>query len=132
MIRGTIPMKRLGTWLLAAVMAIGLLCTMAPKTALAVELRNAADAKLAEQQAGLVDLNNASVRRFQQFPGMYPTLAGKIVVGGPYESIDDVLSLDLTQRQQELFEKYKDNFTVTDPEVALNVGFDRINDGQYR
>ncbi len=132
MIRGTIPMKRLGTWLLAAVMAIGLLCTMAPKTALAVELRNAADAKLAEQQAGLVDLNNASVRRFQQFPGMYPTLAGKIVVGGPYESIDDVLSLDLTQRQQELFEKYKNNFTVTDPEVALNVGFDRINDGQYR
>ena len=132
MIRGTIPMKRLGTWLLAAVMAIGLLCTMAPKTALAVELRNAADAKLAEQQTGLVDLNNASVRRFQQFPGMYPTLAGKIVVGGPYESIDDVLSLDLTQRQQELFEKYKDNFTVTDPEVALNVGFDRINDGQYR
>ncbi len=132
MIRGTIPMKRLGTWLLAAVMAIGLLCTMAPKTALAVELRNAADSKLAEQQAGLVDLNNASVRRFQQFPGMYPTLAGKIVVGGPYESIDDVLNLDLTQRQQELFEKYKDNFTVTDPEVALNVGFDRINDGQYR
>lgn len=132
MIRGTIPMKRLGTWLLAAVMAIGLLCTMAPKTALAVELRNAADAKLAEQQAGLVDLNNASVRRFQQFPGMYPTLAGKIVIGGPYESIDDVLNLDLTQRQQELFEKYKDNFTVTDPEVALNVGFDRINDGQYR
>ncbi|MXW40407.1 MAG: photosystem II complex extrinsic protein PsbU [Synechococcus sp. SB0668_bin_15] len=125
-------MKRLGTWLLAAVMAIGLLCTMAPKTALAVELRNAADAKLAEQQAGLVDLNNASVRRFQQFPGMYPTLAGKIVIGGPYESIDDVLNLDLTQRQQELFEKYKDNFTVTDPEVALNVGFDRINDGQYR
>ena len=132
MIRGTIPMKRLGTWLLAAVMAIGLLCTMAPKTALAVELRNAADAKLAEQQAGLVDLNNASVRRFQQFPGMYPTLAGKIVVGGPYASIDDVLNLDLTQRQQELFKKYKDNFTVTDPELALNVGFDRINDGQYR
>lgn len=132
MIRGTIPMKRLGTWLLAAVMAIGLLCTMAPKTALAVELRNAADAKLAEQREGLVDLNNASVRRFQQFPGMYPTLAGKIVVGGPYASIDDVLNLDLTQRQQELFKKYKDNFTVTDPELALNVGFDRINDGQYR
>ncbi len=132
MTRGTIPMKRLGTWLLAAVMTIGLLCTMAPKTALADELRNAADAKLAEQKEGLVDLNNASVRRFQQFPGMYPTLAGKIVVGGPYRTTDDVLNLDLTQRQRELFEKYKDNFTVTDPELALNVGFDRINDGQYR
>ena len=132
MIRDTIPMKRLGTWLLAAVAAVGLFCAVAPKTTLAVELRNAADAKLAEQQAGLVDLNNASVRRFQQFPGMYPTLAGKIVVGGPYKAIDDVLDLDLTERQQELFEKYRDNFTVTDPEVALNVGFDRINDGQYR
>ena len=125
-------MKRLGTWLLAAVMAIGLFCAMAPKIAVAVELRNAADAKLAEQKKGLVDLNNASVRRFQQFPGMYPTLAGKIVVGGPYKSVDAVLDLDLTQRQRELFEKYKDNFMVTDPELALNVGFDRINDGQYR
>ncbi|MCY4055373.1 MAG: photosystem II complex extrinsic protein PsbU [Cyanobacteria bacterium MAG CAR4_bin_6] len=125
-------MKRFGTWLLAAVMAVGLLGTMAPKAAVAIELRNAADAKLAEQKKGLVDLNNASVRRFQQFPGMYPTLAGKIVVGGPYENVDDVLNLDLTQRQQELFEKYKGNFTVTDPELALNVGFDRINDGQYR
>lgn len=132
MIHGTIPMKRFGTWLLAAVMAVGLLGTMAPKAAVAIELRNAADAKLAEQKKGLVDLNNASVRRFQQFPGMYPTLAGKIVVGGPYENVDDVLNLDLTQRQQELFEKYKGNFTVTDPELALNVGFDRINDGQYR
>jgi len=132
MIHGTIPMKRFGTWLLAAVMAVGLLGAMAPKAAVAIELRNAADAKLAEQKKGLVDLNNASVRRFQQFPGMYPTLAGKIVVGGPYENVDDVLNLNLTQRQQELFEKYKGNFTVTDPELALNVGFDRINDGQYR
>ena len=82
--------------------------------------------------AGKVDLNNASVRRFQQYPGMYPTLAGKIVVGGPYNEVDDVLDLDLTERQKELFQKYKENFTVTDPEIALNEGFDRINDGQYR
>jgi photosystem II PsbU protein len=63
---------------------------------------------------------------------MYPTLAGKIVLGGPYSSVDDVFKLDLTDRQKELFEKYKTNFTVTPPEVALNEGFDRINDGQYR
>ncbi|NCU75939.1 MAG: photosystem II complex extrinsic protein PsbU, partial [Synechococcaceae bacterium WB7_1C_051] len=81
---------------------------------------------------GKVDLNNASVRRFQQFPGMYPTLAGKIVVGGPYTDVDDVLKLDLSERQKELFEKYRSNFTVTQPEIALNEGFDRINDGQYR
>ena len=90
-----------------------------------------ADDKLAER-GEKVDLNNSSVRRFQQFPGMYPTLAGKIVLGGPYESVNDVLSLDLTDRQKELFEKYRDNFTVTEPSIALNEGFDRINDGQYR
>ena len=54
------------------------------------------------------------------------------MVGGPYDQVDDVLDLDLTERQKELFEKYKENFTVTDPEIALNEGFDRINDGQYR
>ena len=95
------------------------------------EIRNLADDKIAEA-AGKVDLNNSSVRRFQQFPGMYPTLAGKIVVGGPYDSGDDVLKLDLSERQKELFAKYRDNFTVTNPEIALNEGFDRINDGQYR
>ena len=102
-----------------------------PLSVQAAEIRNKVDDKIAET-AGKVDLNNASVRRFQQYPGMYPTLAGKIVVGGPYDQVDDVLKLDLTERQKELFEKYKENFTVTDPEIALNEGFDRINDGQYR
>ena len=95
------------------------------------EIRNVVDDKIAER-AGKVDLNNSSVRRFQQFPGMYPTMAGKIVLGGPYESVDDVLNLDLSDRQKELFEKYRENFTVTEPEIALNEGNDRINDGQYR
>jgi photosystem II PsbU protein len=63
---------------------------------------------------------------------MYPTLAGKIVLGGPYSAVDDVLDLDLSDRQRELFNKYKANFTVTPPAIALNEGFDRINDGQYR
>jgi len=46
--------------------------------------------------------------------------------------VDDLFNLDLTDRQKELVEKYKDNFTVTPPSIALNEGFDRINDGQYR
>ena len=53
-------------------------------------------------------------------------------MGGPYENVDDVLKLDLSERQKELFEKYRDNFVVTAPSIALNEGFDRINDGQYR
>ena len=94
-------------------------------------IRNVADDKIAERE-GKVDLNNSSVRRFQQFPGMYPTMAGKIVLGGPYSDVDEVLNLDLSERQRELFAKYRDNFTVTPPSIALNEGDDRINDGQYR
>lgn len=125
-------MKRLLSWLTGLVVMAGLLMSLSmPSSVQAADIRNVADDKIAER-GDKVDLNNSSVRRFQQFPGMYPTLAGKIVLGGPYESVDDVLSLDLTDRQKELFEKYRDNFTVTAPSIALNEGFDRINDGQYR
>ena len=122
--------RRLSTLLLCSLLVLGVWLTQ-PLSVQAAEIRNKVDDKIAET-AGKVDLNNASVRRFQQYPGMYPTLAGKIVVGGPYDQVDDVLKLDLTERQKELFEKYKENFTVTDPEIALNEGFDCINDGQYR
>jgi photosystem II PsbU protein len=125
-------MKRLVSWLMSGVLMASLLfgLVMTP-SAQAAELNNVADEKIAER-GGKVDLNNCSVRRFQAYPGMYPTLAGKIVLGGPYNSVDDLFNLDLTDRQKELVEKYKDNFTVTPPSIALNEGFDRINDGQYR
>ena len=125
-------MKRLVSWLTGLVVMAGLVMGLElPQAAYADEIRNVADDKIAER-GDMVDLNNSSVRRFQQFPGMYPTLAGKIVLGGPYDTVDDVLSLDLTERQKELFNKYRDNFLVTAPAIALNEGFDRINDGQYR
>jgi photosystem II PsbU protein len=101
-------MKRLAAWLMGGLVLFGLLFALVlPPAAYAADRRNIADDKIAER-------------------------AGKIVLGGPYNSVDDVLKLDLTERQKELFDKYKDNFTVTAPEVALNEGFDRINDGQYR
>ena len=125
-------MKRLVSWLMSGVLLAGLLLgLMVAPAAQAAERPNVADEKIAER-AGKIDLNNCSVRRFQAFPGMYPTLAGKIVLGGPYNSVDDLFNLDLTDRQKELVEKYKSNFTVTPPSIALNEGFDRINDGQYR
>ena len=135
-------MKRLLSWLTGALVMASLMAGLVlPSSVYAEddlrnkysgnEIRNIADDKIAARD-GKVDLNNSSVRRFQQFPGMYPTMAGKIVLGGPYNSVDDVLSLDLTERQQELFAKYRDNFTVTPPSIALNEGDDRINDGQYR
>ena len=135
-------MKRLLSWLTGALVMASLMAGLVlPNSAYADddlrnkysgnEIRNVADDKIAARE-GKVDLNNSSVRRFQQFPGMYPTMAGKIVLGGPYDSVEDVLSLDLTERQEELFAKYRDNFTVTPPSIALNEGDDRINDGQYR
>ena len=125
-------MKRLLSWLTGILVTAGLLMgLLLPATVQAADIRNVADDKIAER-GEKVDLNNSSVRRFQQFPRMYPTLAGKIVLGGPYESVEDVLALDLTDRQKELFQKYRDNFMVTEPSIALNEGFDRINDGQYR
>ena len=130
--RRRVQMKRLLSWLTGLVVITGLLIgLLVPPSVSAAEIRNVADDKIAER-GDKVDLNNSSVRRFQQFPGMYPTFAGKIVLGGPYENVDDVLDLDLSERQKELFEKYRDNFVVTAPSIALNEGFDRINDGQYR
>ena len=135
-------MKRLLSWLTGVVVMAGLMACLAVPASVQAdqdlvgkysgnEIRNIADDKIAERD-GKVDLNNSSVRRFQQFPGMYPTMAGKIVLGGPYNSVEEVLNLDLSDRQRELFEKYRENFTVTPPSVALNEGDDRINDGQYR
>ena len=135
-------MKRLLSWLTGALLMASLMAGLVlPSSVYADddlrnkysgnEIRNIADDKIAARE-GKVDLNNSSVRRFQQFPGMYPTMAGKIVLGGPYNDVDEVLNLDLSERQVELFNKYKENFTVTPPEIALNEGDDRINDGQYR
>ena len=135
-------MKRLLSWLTGALVMASLMAGLVMPSSVYAdddlrnkysgnEIRNIADDKIAARD-GKVDLNNSSVRRFQQFPGMYPTMAGKIVLGGPYDSVEDVLSLDLTERQKELFAKYRDNFTVTPPSIALNEGDDRINDGQYR
>ena len=88
-------MKRLLSWLTGLVVIGGLLIgLLVPPSVSAAEIRNVADDKLAER-GDKVDLNNSSVRRFQQFPGMYPTFAGKIVLGGPYENVDDVLDLSL-------------------------------------
>ncbi len=45
-----------------------------------------------------IDVNNANVRVYSRFPGMYPTVAGKIVSHGPYKSISDLYSISGTSR----------------------------------
>ena len=71
--RRRVQMKRLLSWLTGLVVIGGLLIgLLVPPSVSAAEIRNVADDKLAER-GDKVDLNNSSVRRFQQFPGMYPT-----------------------------------------------------------
>ena len=95
-------------------------------------LRNLADDKLSTEFGKKIDLNNTHVRAFRKYPGMYPTLAGKIVQNAPYEKIEDVLDIPgLTDRQKELLQANFDKFTVTDPSDVFVEGGDRFNPGVY-
>ncbi len=99
---------------------------------LATTYRNPVDAKLGTDYGQKLDLNNASVRVFTQYKGMYPTLAGKIVQNAPYSSVKDVLNIPgLSDAEKQAINNNIDSFTVTDPSVALNSGDDRYNDGSY-
>ena len=96
-------------------------------------LRNRADAKLATEFGKKIDLNNTNVRSFQKYPGLYPTLAKKIIANAPYESVEDVLNIEgLSDRQKEILQANLDNFAVTEVESAFNEGDDRYNNGIYR
>jgi photosystem II PsbU protein len=111
--------------------------TLPSISVLAVEetksLRNPADAKLAQVYGKKIDLNNTNVRAFQKYPGLYPTLAGKIIQNAPYEKVEDVLKIKgLTERQKRILEANLDNFTVNPVETVYTEGFDRYNNGIYR
>jgi photosystem II PsbU protein len=38
-----------------------------------------------------VDVNNSPVTDYMQFPGLYPTIAGKVGSSGPYASVKEFL-----------------------------------------
>jgi photosystem II PsbU protein len=105
---------------------------MAQPVLAAEGLRNVADDKRKEA-AGKIDLNNTNVRAFLDLPGMYPTLAGKLVKNGPFDTVDAILGIPgLSERQKATLSQYLDKFTVTDPSSALTEGGDQINNGIYR
>ena len=53
-----------------------------------------------------VDVNNANVRAYLKMPGMYPTVAGKVVSNGPYSSVGDVFNIPgLSSREKEVRER---------------------------
>ena len=101
-------------------------------TAVITQGSNTADSKLGTEFGKKIDLNNTNVRAFRKYPGLYPTLAKKIVNSAPYKAVEDVLALPgLSENQKSLLEKNLDNFTATSTDDTFNEGGDRYNNGYY-
>ena len=78
-----------------------------------------------------VDLNNANVQAYRQFPGMYPTAAGQIATHGPYKQVSDIYNIPgLDEKVKAIMKKYESNFVVLPANEAYFI--DRINNGMYR
>jgi photosystem II PsbU protein len=76
----------------------------------------------------VVDVNNANVRVYLKMPGLYPTVAGKIVSHGPYSSVSDLYNIPgLTGKDKEMIKKYESRFSAKPP--AADYVIDRINNG---
>ncbi|HEY9881076.1 MAG TPA: photosystem II complex extrinsic protein PsbU [Leptolyngbyaceae cyanobacterium] len=104
-----------------------------PQPLLGAELRNAVDDKLRTDYGSKIDINNTNVQSFRKYPGLYPTLARKILMGAPYGSVEEVLDLPgLNEKQVEILKNNLDNFTATEPDPALVEGADRFNNGVYK
>lgn len=100
---------------------------------LAVARQNKADQKLGTDFGKKIDLNNTNIAAFQKYPGLYPTLAKKIIKNAPYNKVEDVLNIpELSDKQKTLLQANLDNFTVTEFEPNFNEGDDRFNNGIYR
>lgn len=79
----------------------------------------------------VIDVNNANVRVYAKFPGMYPTLAGLIVTHGPYKSVDELYSIPgLSATQKATLDKYKENLCALKPTPEYEL--DKYNNGLYR
>ena len=58
------------------------------------ELRDVRRQVASSQKAtGMVDLNKATIRELQSLPGIGPALAGRIIAGRPYRSVEDLLQV---------------------------------------
>ena len=93
-----------------------------PVLAAPAALPSPEEVKLCQDKQGKIDLNNANLSAFTDCPGFYPTLAKLIVVNGPYEQVEDVLTIsDLSKRQQELLQANLENFTVNQAVIPIEM-----------
>ena len=78
-----------------------------------------------------IDLNNANIRAYLKVPGMYPTIAGKVVSAGPFKSVGDVYNIPgLTGAEKDIIKKNEARFLTM--EEKPEYGIDKFNNGLYR
>jgi photosystem II PsbU protein len=95
-------------------------------------ITNTADNKLGTEFGKKIDLNNTNVRSFRKYPGLYPTIAKKVVDNAPYKTVEDVLNIPgLSEKQKETLTANLDKFTLTSTDDTFNEGGDRYNNGYY-
>lgn len=78
--------------------------------------------------SSIVDINNANIRAYLKMPGMYPTVAGKIVSHGPYSGVADLYKIPgLSSAEADVIKKYESRLTAKTPSPDYVI--DRINNG---
>eukprot|EP00933_Yihiella_yeosuensis_P021290 TRINITY_DN1687_c0_g1_i1.p1 TRINITY_DN1687_c0_g1~~TRINITY_DN1687_c0_g1_i1.p1 ORF type:complete len:191 (-),score=64.44 TRINITY_DN1687_c0_g1_i1:74-646(-) len=78
-----------------------------------------------------VDINNANIQAYRQFPGMFPTAAAAIATHGPFKSVKEIYDIpNLDPRVVDVFKKYEANLVCLPANPAYFI--DRINNGLYR
>ncbi len=113
--------------------ALDLSWQSSPTIVIAESYRNPIDAKLETDFGQKIDVNNTNVLAFMKYKGLYPTVAGKVVQNAPYNSVEEVLSIDgLTDPQKKALQANLGNFTISDPDPSLVGGQDRYNPGSYK
>lgn len=65
-----------------------------------------------------LDVNNAPVADYMKFPGLYPTIGGKIANNGPYKSVNDVYKV-LNKAEQSTLKQFASELTAT-PATGLD------------
>ena len=85
--------------------------------------RYPADNEIIKEQRTVVsklDINNAPVADYMQYPGMYPTIGGKIANNGPFASLKEVYKLQLlSNAEKATIKKYEMALTAT-PATGLD------------
>jgi len=81
--------------------------------------------------AAQIDVNNANVRVYTKKPGMYPTIATKIVSNVPYKNKEDMYAkAKFTEEEAATVKKYDSQFIFLEPRAEYVI--DIINNGLYR